>query len=78
MRIERPDLTCVLVLLGLLAFAWTAHAGDVYPDAASARPLEVGASVPSAQVASVDGKRIDLADLTRESGALLVFYRGGW
>ena len=78
MRIKLSARSGLLLLVTLLPVTWAAHASEVYPDAASARPLQVGASVPSAQVASVDGTRVDLAELTRESGALLVFYRGGW
>ncbi len=68
----------LLVVLGLLTISWAAQASDVYPDAASARPLQPGANVPSAVIESVDGNIVDLANLTRDSGALLVFYRGGW
>jgi hypothetical protein len=50
----------------------------VFPDAESVQPLEVGASIPSADVRTIDGQTIDVATLTRERGALLVFYRGGW
>ena len=41
-------------------------------------PLGPGRTIPSATVRTVAGAAIDLADLTKESGALLVFYRGGW
>jgi hypothetical protein len=68
----------LLLILGLLVFAGSARAGDVYADPGSTRPLQPGASVPSARIESVDGQMVDLAELTRESGALLVFYRGGW
>jgi hypothetical protein len=50
----------------------------VYPTAEAVVPLAPGARVPSAAVRSVAGEPVDLADLVRESGALLVFYRGGW
>jgi peroxiredoxin len=35
-------------------------------------------SVPSVSVQAVDGSTIDLSKLVSKSGALLVFYRGGW
>jgi len=41
-------------------------------------PLQPGARVPTVAVETVRGKLVDLAELVRESGALLVFYRGGW
>jgi hypothetical protein len=55
-----------------------AAANPVYPSAEAAQPLQPGASVPSVSVRAVDGATIDLAKLARKSGALLVFYRGGW
>lgn len=41
-------------------------------------PLAPGQAVPSATVRTVSGEAADLAELVREQGALLVFYRGGW
>jgi peroxiredoxin len=41
-------------------------------------PLAPGARVPSVRVQTLLGEPVDLADLVREQGALLVFYRGGW
>ena len=56
-----------------------ARAGDrVYATAAEVEPLQPGSRVPSASVTSVKGETVDLAELVRERGALLVFYRGGW
>ena len=50
----------------------------VYPNAEATRPLQPGASVPSVGVRSLDGSTADLAKLVSNTGALLVFYRGGW
>lgn len=61
-----------------LCIAPAAAENVVHPDAESVRPLQPGASVPSATVRTLEGDPIDLADLVREQGALLVFYRGGW
>ncbi len=62
----------------LLAAAAAGADGRVYPAAASVEPLAPGARVPSVRVQTVLGEPVDLADLVREQGALLVFYRGGW
>jgi hypothetical protein len=83
MRIDRTIPLGLCLALGFLFITFhfstsSAQAADVHPDAASARPLAPGSSVPSAEITSIDGKTVDIADLTRESGALLVFYRGGW
>ena len=68
-----------LATLTALCTTGTAAAADgVYPNAEAVVPLGSGARVPSAVVQSVTGEPVDLADLVRESGALLVFYRGGW
>jgi hypothetical protein len=64
---------------GLLLIAGLATAADtVYPNAEAAQPLQAGASVPSVSVRAVDGSVVDLVKLVSQSGALLVFYRGGW
>lgn len=66
-------------LAGVLLIAGLATAADpVYPSAEAAQPLQPGAPVPSVSVRAVDGSTVDLSELARESGALLVFYRGGW
>jgi hypothetical protein len=61
---------CATLLIAALA--------GVYGSAAEVEPLAVGTRVPPARVSSVKGDPVDLADLVREQGALLVFYRGGW
>ena len=64
---------------GVLLIASLATAADpVYPNAEAAQPLQPGASVPSVSVRAVDGATVDLSKLASKSGALLVFYRGGW
>ena len=70
------------------SFAWIVAAlitagpafaeGPVYSSAEAVRPLAAGARVPSARVESLDGDPVDLAEVVRNHGALLVFYRGGW
>jgi hypothetical protein len=64
---------------GLILIAGLAAAENlVYPSAEAAKPLQLGAKVPSVSVHAVDGSTVDLSKLVRQSGALLVFYRGGW
>ena len=66
-------------LTGLLLIAGLATAADsVFPSAESAQPLQPGTSVPSVSIRAVDGSAVDLSKLVSQSGALLVFYRGGW
>lgn len=50
----------------------------VYPNAESVQPRSVGEPVPNVTIQTIDGNSVDLAGLLEESGALLVFYRGGW
>lgn len=52
--------------------------GDVYASAEDVQPLAVGERVPSVRVIGLDGNPVDLAEVVRDQGALLVFYRGGW
>ena len=64
---------------GLLLIAGLATAENlVYPSAEAAKPLQPGAAVPSVSVRAVDGSTVDLSKLVSNTGALLVFYRGGW
>jgi hypothetical protein len=64
-----------VVLLGTGALG----AGDrVYPTADAVEPLAPGTRVPSARVETVRGDAVDLVEVVRKRGALLVFYRGGW
>jgi hypothetical protein len=63
----------------LLLAAVSVQAEDrAYGAANEVEPLAPGARVPSALVATVRGERVDLAEMVRSRGALLVFYRGGW
>ncbi len=75
----RRSALALAALLAAAACAPEEAAGPrAHPSPEAVRPLPVGASVPSVAVRSVGGERVDLAELVRERGALLVFYRGGW
>ena len=68
-----------LGVAGILLIAGLATAaGPIYPSAETTQPLQPGTAVPSVSVQAVSGSTIDLSKLVSESGALLVFYRGGW
>jgi hypothetical protein len=71
-----------VALLALAALATaepeSTNPGRVAPNAESIEPIAAGNPVPSATVRTIDGEPLDLASLTRDKGALLVFYRGGW
>ena len=62
----------------LIGASATAAADRVYPTAEAVEPLALGSSVPSVTVSSVSGAPVDLSEVVRDRGALLVFYRGGW
>jgi hypothetical protein len=67
---------CAVALAATLAMS--ASAQTTYPSPEAAVPRAAGQVVPSASVQTVTGESVDLADLVRDEGALLVFYRGGW
>jgi len=76
---NRLCLTAALSLAAAAIVLGVAQAEEgVYASAEDVQPLAVGARVPSAPVRSVRGEPVDLAERTRDHGALLVFYRGGW
>lgn len=62
----------------LLAACGVASVDRVYSSAEAVEPLAPGSRVPSVRVLTVEGAPVDLAERSRDSGALLVFYRGGW
>jgi hypothetical protein len=62
----------------LLSSTLAAAADRVYPDAEAVEPMKVGSPVPSVTVRTISGEPVNLAKITRDTGALLVFYRGGW
>ena len=66
------------IFIGLLIAGLATAENSVYPSAEAAQPLQPGAAVPSVSVHAVDGSAVDLSKLVSKSGALLVFYRGGW
>jgi cytochrome oxidase Cu insertion factor (SCO1/SenC/PrrC family) len=41
-------------------------------------PINIGEEIPSVNVRDVDGKEINLLDLTKGKKSILIFYRGGW
>lgn len=41
-------------------------------------PLKVGQEVPEAKLISIDGKMVDLKEVTNGKKTVLVFFRGGW
>lgn len=51
---------------------------ELAPSPEAAKPLPVGASVPSAAVRSADGTELDLATEVAVKPTLIVFYRGSW
>ena len=66
-------------IAALLLAAGAAEAGSrVYEAPEAVEPLAPGIRIPSVQVAAIGGGQIDLAEVVRDRGALLVFYRGGW
>lgn len=56
----------------------TDAAGVVAKNAAEAKPLPVGSTVPDAMLGTLDGKIVSLSDALGGKPTALVFYRGGW
>jgi hypothetical protein len=71
-----PSVLCAIAFAAALALGASAQTAHPSPEAAT--PLAPGRAVPSAGVRTVTGEPVDLTDLVRDEGALLVFYRGGW
>ena len=67
-----------LLSLALASVLSLSLRADIAPSAAEARPLPVGALLPSATVATLDGNEVDLAKVASEKPTAIIFYRGGW
>jgi hypothetical protein len=80
MRLVQHAARLSLWAIAVLLLATEAiQAGDrVYPTPDAVEPLAPGTRVPSARVETVRGDPVDLVEVVRNRGALLVFYRGGW
>ena len=68
----------VFVAAALVAGGAQAERTDVHSSPHDVEPLQPGDRVPTVAVENIHGELVDLAELVRESGALLVFFRGGW
>lgn len=78
MQATRSVLRATAAAFALLLASGAAAQDRVYPSPEAVEPLAAGQPVPSVQVETVGGDAIDLAEVVRNQGALLVFYRGGW
>ena len=67
-----------LVTLGVLETSSASADVRVHDQAEGVQPLSPGTQIPKAVVQTVLGEPMDLEAAIGESGALLVFYRGGW
>ena len=65
------------LLLAACSLALAARA-ELAPSPAAAKPLPVGAAVPSAMIHSADGAELNLATEVAGKPTLVVFYRGSW
>ena len=73
----------VLAMLALANVAMAAGSGTKPPkgvaaSADKAKPLKIGASLPSTKVMTVDGKTVKLSKALAGQAAAIVFYRGHW
>jgi len=61
-----------------LAFSLAGTALAVPTDAEDTEPIEVGTTLPDAQVRNLEGEAVGLQALVAGKPSVLVFYRGGW
>jgi hypothetical protein len=76
--LQAARLACWLTAVMLISAGIVRAANRVHPAPEAVEPLAVGARVPSAEVQTLAGEKVELAEIVRSHGALLVFYRGGW
>jgi hypothetical protein len=62
-----------------LAVAGTAAAATGVPDSREKiEPLLIGSGVPEAELRTMEGEAVTLAEALGSKPAVVVFYRGGW
>ncbi len=67
-----------LLFTTLLTASALSSSAALASSAKEVQPLGVGASVPAAQVKTIDNTAVSLASLVADKPTLLVFYRGSW
>jgi len=80
MRLIQPTARLLLwATAGVLLATGSVRAADrVYPTPEAVEPLAPGTKVPAVRVETVRGDPVELLEVMRNRGALLVFFRGGW
>lgn len=66
-----------LAVLAALILPFVARAA-MAPSPEAAQPLSVGTKAPTATLADLDGKPVNLADAIAGKPTVLIFFRGGW
>lgn len=60
------------------AYTLIAQSNKVAEEATAICPLLIGEKIPSNSLRDVQGKKVNLKELTSRKQSILVFYRGGW
>ncbi len=68
---------CAITALAAAVSAPSARA-EIAPNAESIRPILIGSPVPDAEVRTIDGDALSIADAVAGRVTVLVFFRGGW
>ena len=77
----RRQYFCVIILLAIAMpplSALLAEDASIPDSAADVSPLDIGKTVPSVQVKTIDGKPVSIHKALNKKNTLLIFYRGGW
>ena len=67
-----------IVLLSLIVSTIGTAQNELPNTAEGIAPLLIGAKIPNATLAAIDGKMVSISELMKSKKTILVFYRGGW
>lgn len=66
------------LLLSVSLFGNQTNEVKVADSANEVCPIKISEEVPSVNIETIDGKKIDIREVIKESKSIIIFYRGGW
>ncbi|WP_282135027.1 peroxiredoxin-like family protein [Seonamhaeicola maritimus] len=63
------------ILLFIISFSGMAQIAESDTDIS---PLLISEKVPSLNITSIEGKKVELSEVLKEKPSVMLFYRGGW
>lgn len=68
----------VMIILFLCGANMAQDKNLIAKNAESVCPIKIGANIPDAIIRTLEGKEVNIKDITNGQKSIIVFYRGGW